>query len=193
MKNFGWMIVPLLLALVPALAGASSDPNQIGFYFEPGAESNCLETSPYVTVPLYLVLTEPDFDALYGYEYSFSADGSYLIQAVQSAGTGPIDVGGSTENHMVGLATPLRVSGPTVLSTISVFVMDQNMIRFDLSGAVPSSYPDNPTMPALLIEDDEIITTALAVPHPLPAARINGMCNPEEEEGSWDRVKSLYH
>lgn len=192
MKNRECVLPALLFILLPCAASASTDSNQLGFYFEPGAESNCVEAAPYATVPVYLVLTEPDFDSLYGFEFGFSVEGSYLIQSVTMSGSGPIDVGGSEENHIVGLASPLTINGATVLSTLQVFVMDQNLVRFDLHNADPTSVPDYPNCPAFLLEDDEIIAASLAVPANLPSARINGMCNPETQDGSWDEVKSLY-
>lgn len=192
MKTRERMLLALLIVLLPAFGLASDESNQLGFYFEPGAESNCVEAAPYVTVPVYLVLTEPDIDRLYGFEYGVSVEGSYLIQSVAMAGSGPIDVGGSQDNHIVGLGAPLNINGATVLSTLQVFVMDQNLIRFDLHNSDPTSVPDAPNCPALLLEDDEIVAAALAVPPNLPSARINGMCNPETEDGSWDKVKSLY-
>jgi len=192
MKKFALTPLLLIAVLLTASVAAAADNNTVGFYFDTAAESNCLETGAFVTVPMHLIVTNADFDAIYGYEFGYTGSGSYLIQATSLMGTGAIDVGGSQGNHIVGLASPLTVRSETVLATLSVFVMDENLIRFDLSGSVPRSLPDEPDQPAALLVDSEIITLPLATNENLPSARINGKCNPDIDEGSWDGVKSLY-
>ena len=175
-----------------ATAALYSDEDILGFYFDAEAESNCLEAAPYVTVPLHLILTEPAVNAIYGYEFGYSVTGSYLVSSTILMGGGPIDVGGSQGNHIVGLAVPLTPSGATLLATLSVFVMNDKQIQFDLHGADPASIPENPELPVLLLAGGTMMNPALSTPEGFPNARINGLCNPESDEGTWDGVKSLY-
>ena len=193
MKISLFSLVTILFVAGSAPAVINTDNDILGFYFDTAAETNCLETAPYVTVPMHLVLTNPAMDSIYGYEFGYSASGSYLISGTSLMGGSPLDVGGSQGNHIVGLGVPLTPSGATVLATMSVFVMDSKQIRFDLHGSSPASLPDNSELPALLLSDGTIQSTALSTPYGLPNARINGICNPIVEEASWDGVKSLYH
>ena len=189
--SFFFLLTIMFLASSVPIA-FSSDEDVLGFYFDAGAESNCLETTAYVTVPLHLVLTEPAMDAIFGYEFGYSVTGSYLISGTTLMGGSPIDVGGYQGNHIVGLGVPLAPDGATVLATLSVFVMDDKQIQFDLHGADPPSIPDHPELPVLLLADSTHQNPVLSVPAGIPSARINGLCNPETDNGSWDRVKSLY-
>ncbi len=192
MRKFALTSLLLIVTLGTAMPASSSDNNTVGFYFDTAAESNCLETGPYVTVPMYLILTNPDIDAIYGYEFGYAASGSYMIQATALMGAGPIDVAGGEGNHIVGLSDPLSVRSETVLATLSVFVLDENQISFNLHGSVPASVLEEPDLPAVLLADDEIISLPLSTNANLPNSRINGKCNPDIEEGTWDEVKSLY-
>lgn len=182
----------IIFLAVNAVAVTTSDEDVLGFYFDTAAGTNCLETSPYVTVPLHLVLSNPAMDAIYGYEFGYTGSGSYMVSDTTLMGSGPIDVGGSAGNHIVGLGSPLSPSGATILATLSVFVMDDNQIQFLLHGADPASIPENPELPVLLLSDGTLINPLLSTPEGIPSARINGQCNPETVEESWDAVKSLY-
>ncbi len=181
----------IFLASTPATA-LYSDSEALGFYFDTGGGINCLETAPYVTVPVYLVLTNPTMDSIYGYEFGYSISGSYMVSGTSLKGTNPIDVGGSPGNHIVGLSSPLTPSGATVLAMLSVFILDDKQIQFELFGADPSSTPDYPELPVLAIDYETLRNPELSSAEGIPNARINGICNPETVEGSWDGVKSLY-
>ncbi len=185
------LISILLITAAPCLASYSDD-DVLGFYFDEGAESNCLETAPYVTVPMHLVLTNPAMGTIGGYEFGYSVTGNYMVSGISFKGTSPMDLGGHQGNHIVGLASPITPSGATVLATLSVFVMDNKQIKFDLHGAAPASIPDHPELPVLLVDDDILKNPVLSSPLGHPNARINGQCNAEAEDGSWDSVKSLY-
>ena len=187
---FSLLTILFLAGIVPVALCSQTDV--IGFYFDPGAESNCIESAPYATVPVHLVLTNPAMDHLFGYEFGYTVAGSYLISGTTLMGGSPIDVGGYPGNHIVGLGVPLAPDGATVLATLSVFVMDDQQIQFALHGADPPSIPEYPELPVLLLADYIQQNPVLSVPAGIPSARINGQCNGETDEDSWDGVKSLY-
>ena len=182
----------ILFLIGAGAASADTEDNTLGFYFDVAAEANCLETPAYVTVPLHLVLTSPTMSGIQGYEFGYTGTGSFLVTATELMGSGPIDVGGSAGNHIVGLATPLTPGATTVLVTLSVFVMDDRQISFELHGADPASIPEYPLLPVLLDDGGELFNVALSTGPGQPSARINGKCDPDIDENSWDGVKSLY-
>ncbi|MBU8869917.1 MAG: hypothetical protein KOO60_03470 [Gemmatimonadales bacterium] len=186
-----FLLTVLVMVAIPAVA-LHSDEDVIGFYFDAQAESNCLETAPYVTVPLHLVLTNPAMEAICGYEFGYSVSGNYMVSGTTLMGFSPIDVGGGQGNHIVGLAAPLTPHGATVLVTLSVFVMDDKQIQFDLHGANPASITDHPELPVLALGNGTMQNPVLSSPEGVSSAKINGSCNPETDISSWDGVKSLY-
>jgi hypothetical protein len=190
MKNRIFALLSVLLLPANIASAAASDEDMLGFYFDASAETNCLESSAFVTIPLHLVLTNPAMDALYGYEFGYTATGSYMISGTTLSGA--IDMGGSQGNHIVGLSSPLSSNGTTVLATLLVLLLDNKQIRIDLHGATPASLPDNPELPVLLLANDTMINPSLSTSAGSANARINGICNPETVEGSWDGVKVLY-
>lgn len=192
MKRWNLALLAVFLLPIAASTATTSDQDILGFYFDAAAESNCVESSAFVTIPLHLVLTNSSTSSLYGYEFGFTATGNYMISGIALNGSSPLDVGGSEDNHIVGLDSPLSASGATILATLSVLVMDANLIRFDLHGADPASIPENPELPVLLLANDTLVNATLSTPPGFPNARINGICDAETVEGSWDGVKSLY-
>lgn len=174
------------------LAADFTDENVLGFFFDSAAAFNCVEAAPYQAVPVHLLLVNASDSAVYGYEFGYTVSGSYLIQSVDLKGQGAIDVGGYEGNHIVGLASPLTTGTATLLATVSIFIMDDQQVSIELHNSDPASLADASDVPALLYVDDEIVSVVLSTPAGFPNARINGICNPETLEESWDGVKSMY-
>lgn len=196
MKKLVVLALASLFVANVAFAVVDPDTNSMGFYFDANADVYEYATAPYVVVPTHVVLTMPDFAAVYGYEFGYSIVGNHMVSATTLMGPGPIDVGGGPGNHIVGLAGPLATGEATVLTTLSIFVLDANPIHFTLTGATPNSVVGSNT-PAVLLEGDVILATGVsswdeASSAPTVCAMINDTGVVATEEASWDQVKSLY-
>ena len=152
MKKIFLMVPVLAMFASPAWAIADPCPNDMSIYFDTNADVYEFATSPYVIVPSYVILTNPDFDALSGYEFGYDIVGNYIVSNVDLVGAHGIDPTLVDGNVIAGLATPLPTAAATLLCTLSVFVMDWNPISFTLHGAMPNSV-EGSYLPAVLLPD----------------------------------------
>lgn len=195
MKKLVVMLLASLFVANVALAVVDPDENMMGIYFDMDADSYCMPVGPYAPFDAYVMLTNPNFPAVYGYEFGFEVVGNMLFSGVGLAGTGPIDVGGGVGNHIVGLGAPLAAAPATLLATLTLIPLDTMPITFDLFGATPASIGDG-SLPVILLENSGIATMGLSTGIGNVNAILNydGPCEDivAADEASWDAVKSLY-
>ncbi len=193
MKKLVILVLACLLLANVAFAVVDPDTNSMGFYFDANADIFELASGPYITVQVNVILTNPDFGVLNGYEFGYNIVGNYMLSGTTLMGVGPIDVGGSLGNHIVGLGAPMPTTPATILCILQVLLLDTNPVAFTLFGAVPSSIPGS-NLPAVLLAGDVItsIGTSSFVGDPLVNAYINGTGVVAVEEVSWGQVKSVY-
>ena len=171
MRNF--FIIFIILFPIQASAIVDQTPNLMGFYFDLNADTPCLEgAAPYSTHNMYLVLTNLQTDAIYGFEAGYTTVGEGLVLSVDFANPAPTDVG-SAGNHIVGFGSP-TLAGPdgvTLLATMSVLYMETSMgpLNFLLHGTVPSSI--DPQYPVVFLEGGESIDVCCS-----SIAQINAGC-----------------
>ena len=187
-------ILMMSLFATSAFAVVDDAVNSMGIYFDLNADVYEANGPMYVAFNAYVIVTNPDFGALFGYEFGYEVIGNCSVMGTTLAGTGPIDVGDNC--HIVGLAAPLATSPATVVTTLSVFPMSADPISFELKGALPNSIVGS-NVPALLLEGDVIIPAGLSAGlteegDTQICAYINGWGVVATDEASWDEVKSLY-
>ncbi len=188
--------VVLLLSLFvasSALAIVDNDPNMLGIYFDLNADITCLEdVTPYAQVPAYVILTNPTFEFLGGYEFGFQVEGNAIILSAIMEGQA-LDVG-SAGNHIVGLGEPLLTSEITLLSTLTVLYSDTALapVLFFLGGTDPSSL--DPMLPTILYGEGELMSLGTSSVPGSPCAVINGVCEDvvATDNTTLDSLKSLY-
>jgi hypothetical protein len=189
-----------LLVLVLAMAFAGSafavvdpDPNMVGIYFDMSADTYCTNAAPYGTVPAYLMLTNPDFDALYGFEVGYTFEGNGMVLSTVFANAQALDVGGPG-NHIVGFGAPSDTQPATLLATLSFLYMatDMSPVVFNLMGTDPSSNTEG--LPTMLLAGGQLKTTGFSTIDGMYCAVINGVCEDivDTDDMSFDGVKSLY-
>ena len=101
----GCLVLSLFPLATPARALDCPGEDLIGFVFDNGDIN--LTAPAFTSVPAHVVILNPTFDAVYGYEFGFHIEGNHMVVSVELNGVGPIDVGGGTGNHIVGLASPM--------------------------------------------------------------------------------------
>lgn len=195
MKKLVVMLLASLFVANVALAVVDPDDNMMGIYFDMNADTYCMAVGPYAPFDAYVMLTNPTFPAVFGYEFGFTYEGNLLFSGVALNGTGPIDVGGAVGNHIVGLGAPLAATPATLLATLTLIPLATTPIYFDLFGATPASIGDG-SLPVILLENSGIATMGLSTGIGNFNAVLNydGPCEDivASDEASWDAVKSLY-
>ncbi len=188
-KSLLFLVSVLLLAGV-ASAVIDDDDNVIGLYFDPDADSDCLDSvPPNSQIPCYIVLTRPTFSDLYGFELGFDY-GSELIHLGTSFSNSQALNLGSPGNLVVGFGSPSYTSSATLLATLDMMYIDisNTPATLTLRGSEPSSL--DPAFPSVLLAGGEIISTGLHDPtYPF---QMNGFCSYEDRPAAWSEVKSLY-
>lgn len=189
------LVVLLMVSLIAssAFAVVDPDPDMVGMYFDPMADTYCFTAAPYATVIAYMILTNPTMDAIGGFELGYHFTGAAMVLSTTFTNPQALNVGGP-DNMIVGFGSPQVCSEATVLATLSVLYMDTTMgpVYFYLTGTEPSSI--DPTLPTLLMTDDSLVTAGLSTLPGTAGATINGICGDivDTEDASWDGVKSLY-
>jgi hypothetical protein len=196
MKKFLGSFLITFLAANVAFAIVDPDTNSMGIYFDGNADIYELETHPLIEVMVYIILTNPDFGTLLGYEFGYQIVGNYVLVTYGLWGTGIIDVGGGPGNHIVGLSAPFAMSPATVLCALMIAVQDTNPIAFTLTGSIPNAIPGS-QLPAVLLAGDIILPIGLSSGldsggNPRVCAYINGTGVVATEQESWGNVKALY-
>ena len=186
-----WMA---LLMASSTFAMVDTDPDMMGMYFDEDADLPCLDgATPYSTHTLFLIITNPSFELLFGWEAGYD-----LLGSAQVLSTGlppeqlPLDVGGNPGNHIVGFGEPM-IMGP--VNTVAVMMVlytdtESSPVDFMLHGADPGSLPGD--LPVVLLADGVLMTLGLSAEDGL-VAQINGGCQVVATENlSFDGIKSLY-
>ncbi len=197
---FALCALATLAIMVPVPGFAQTEYNGVmGIYFDTDALVYETTSAAFVMVPTHIMLTEYTLAAVHGYEFGYEIAGNHMVSGTTLMGEGPIDVGGEPGNHIVGLNAPMAAVGPTILTTLTIFVMDELPIAFTLKGAEPNSGAPGATNPNVVAPPGDIlVATYLSASDPgdpsVPAicAYINGTGVIAADEASWDSVKSLY-
>lgn len=187
----------LVLVLAMAIAGSAfavvdPDANSVGFYSDLTADTVKMTVDPFSTNNVYVILTMPDFDELFGFEFGYDIDGSVIVLSALFDNPQALDVGGPG-NHIVGFGSPTTTTEATLLATMSVLYTDgaSGPATLTLTGTEPSSIM--PELPTLLLANGVLITGGDST----DIGNINFGFNYDldivaTEPMSFDSVKSLY-
>ncbi len=195
MKTLFVIVVAVFMA---SCASAVIDPgeNSVGLYFDENADIFCQDgIGPFETIYMYLILANPTFDSLYGWECGMEMVGNAIFLGFQFhpgyMGWPP----NSFDNMIIGYGTPYPTTMATPLVRLSFLYTDTNLepVAFFVHGTTPSSIdPEYPTLLTILDNEPVLIMANLSVEEG-PAAQINGVCMVVATENlSFDSVKSLY-
>ncbi len=174
-----------------ASAVIDSGENSVGLYFDESADVYCVGgIAPNDHVMMYLILANPSFDFLYGWECGIDLAGDAMVLGRQFYTM--VCFPGPPNNMIIGYGTPYPTTIATPLVALEIMYMDSDLgpVDFYVHGTTPSSI--NPDYPAMLTNDGEFIMAGISIIEG-PAAQINGDCTVVATENiSFDSVKSLY-
>ncbi len=185
------IILPVLLVATSSLAIVFPESDRMGLYFDPFADVFCVEgATPYSQHLLYLMLTNPTFDALYGFEAGITIVGDALVLETTFFNPEALNVGDNT-NMIVGFGSPTVTSSITPLATMTLLYTSVIFapVSIDLLGSEPSSL--DPLYPVVLLADSELrsLETSLGAS---PEGAINVFCWAPVEASTLDHIKALY-
>lgn len=191
MKSF---FLSLIMVLIGTSASAIINPgdNVIGPYFNDTADLDCLEgVGMNSQFPIYIILTNPTFGEIYGFELGLDYGSDLILVDNSFTNSEALNVGSGNE-FIVGFGSPTYTQEATLLMTISMLFLGtvDSPSLFSIRGSSPSSL--DPAYPSVLLADDELQSTSLHSEYRPYNFLINGQCSFDDEETSWDGVKSLY-
>ncbi len=188
------LIVLLMVMVMATSAFAIIDPDDdmMGLYFDMEADNpEVMGALPYSTNVMYLVITNPSFDALYGFEAGYTMEGPGQVLSTVFANPQALNVG-TADNMIVGFGSPTVTAPVTLLATISVLYMSSTneAVAFTLHGTNPSSV--DPMYPVVLLANGIESGYGLSAADG-PAAGINLVESVvATDEVTFDGIKSLY-
>lgn len=186
------MLALILIAAPTAFGVLNPEDDVIGPYFDLEADVDCMEGIELnAQFPIYIILTRPTFGELYGFELGLEY-GNNLIRLTETFANDQALNVGSGDNFIVGFGSPTSTDEATLLVTISMLHMGtvNSPSYFIVRGSEPSSL--DPAFPTVLLADAELRSTALHSEFRPLTNLINGRCGFEDEERTWDNVKTLY-
>lgn len=187
------MLALILLAAAPAATAiVNPEDNVVGPYFDQSADLDCLEgVEPNAQLPIYIILTHPTFDQLYGFELGLDYDSNLILLGQDIPHSGVINVGNG-DSIIAGFGSPTRTSEATLLVTLTMLHVGtaDSPSYFNVQGSSPSSL--DPAYPTVLLAGGELLSTGLHSTYRPYTYLINGRCGFEDEELTWDTVKTLY-
>jgi len=186
------ILLVVMLSATTASAIIDPDPDIMGFFFDLEADNPCVEgIAPYAQIPMYLVITNPTFDALYGFEFGYDIDGQGMVLNMVYANPSVIDVG-SPGNHIAGFGSPSPTTPVTLLATLAILYMDTTMapLNFFMHGTTPSSI--DPQYPVVLLADGVLQSVGIFDYYGDITSTINSICYSATDEISLEGIKSLY-
>ncbi len=190
MLKFYFTILLVLLVAGSALAVIDENENVVGLYFDTDADSDCLPSvSAPSQIPCYIILTNPNFSDLHGFELGFDYGDELMHLGTTLAVNESINVG-DNDNLIVGFGQPTSTQSATLLATLNMMYMDMDNspTTMSLRGSNPSSL--DPELPTALLADGELIS--LALHNPEFPYQMNGFCEYVNEPAAWAEVKTMF-
>jgi len=159
MKKFLMLATSLFLVFGVSVAQAQ-DSDNMGLYFDLYGQDSCIDSdnlAPYTMLDLHLLLMNPTYPELLGFEMGMTIDGPAMLLAANIANPQFIDVG-SIGNHVIGFAEPMVLEPVNHLATFEIMYTssDSEAVCFILHGSEPSSV--NPLYPTANIRGLKIPT-----------------------------------
>lgn len=195
MKNYLIAFTAFLILMVAGAAFAQ-ESNIMGLYFDPLGDVDCLDTNeliPFESFDMHLILKNPSFDGLFGFEAGFTGTGDYqVLSVVVHSAFDPYI--GLFDNIIIGFGTPVVMEEINLLATYQAMYtgIPGGEVCFILHGSDPAQL--DPLFPTLLTGEQELI--AAAVNHgsdgTCTAILADGPCIVATTIHTWDSLKTLY-
>lgn len=174
-----------ILAFLAGTRAVADTADRLGIYFDEDAHMTCTSPAPFNEVTMYVILTDPSFAELHGWEAAIRMhDGGASILVGASVRLGGVNAGTWPE-FVVSYPSPVPTSGLMVLAEVTVLpaaLMECQVLTGVAAPSLPGTLP--------VVRPTAVTMLAITNQHYWPngvAASIGG-CGPIPE---WDDPCSL--
>ncbi|MBK6734137.1 MAG: hypothetical protein IPG61_08605 [bacterium] len=196
----GWLLL-WLVAVAAGQAYRACASDEIALWFDAEGEVPCQLGAPFVPVTLYVVLLDPTFSQLYGWEAAVHSAGDDIFVIGSTVLSGGTDSDAGVDLR-VAYAEPLAVGAKTVLATVMILPTAPEACLI-LTGASTPTLPvpgpivwasaDTPaeiaTANVLSNGVDAILGSCVTIPEIPYVSCTNAVA---VEQPSWGSFKSMY-
>lgn len=202
MKTVLALLLVSLMATA-AFAVVDEDPDMMGIYFEPTADTNCLTVGASTPFFMYVCVTNPTAGAIDAYEFGYQVEVPAGMEAmifrlstnIANLVANGVDVGVSGPlggDVIVGLATPLPGGEVVVVHSFNYMLLAPMTAPVYLTASSSPSLPGG--LPVIQEAGGDLMTLGLSTGGPeIPVAVLNGTeCPVAVEQDTWGGLKSLY-
>jgi hypothetical protein len=175
------------------------DPDQLGIYFDVGADQTCFSVGPSVPFSVYVVLTNPSQPEVVGFEFGYrvavppgTEDLVFRLQNASGCWNWEVDPWYESD-YVCGLASPIPLTGSNAVLVIWQFMLlvPGITMEFYLGPAVVESIVDG--LPAYASPDGIFPLGVSSGDVNLPVAMVNTDCSVVAvDHMSFGELKSLY-
>ena len=192
----------VFLAGTPGYSTLNPDPDEIGIYFDTGADAVCLTTAPNVPFFAYLIITKPSADEIWAIEFSMcteiiGGDENLLFRLSEIWSAGFVDHGvvfdWCLDGRVIGFYEPVPWVGDNViLVQLQYMLLADIGVEFFLGPYPVETIEDG--LPAYADENEVVVPLRISSGDPsLPVAAVNGQCNVVSvETKTFSGLKCLY-
>ncbi len=189
MKKLALVLALTLTAFAGSAFASDWFSDNVGIYVDEAGTNNCITAAPYTPIPAYLVCTQLTSSDINAWELALTYTN---VTSLSFAPRGSaIDAAINPGEHIVGLASPLTVSGGTVvIADMSLMVMNTNAAGIKLSNTFFHSLPGK--VPAYQGSATPIRELHQISAPGSPVITINNGCVVGSETSSFGSVKGLF-
>lgn len=176
----------------------AQEDNLLGLYFDPFGDMDCIEAAslaPFTSVDLYVILKNPTFEELWGFEFAMDIEGPALVTGWDYPNGFPGFNFGEGGEYIVGLSNHMPMEEINILVTFNIFYMStaSEEICFILGPTEPSSL--DPLYPTFAYSESDLVSASVnnGIDGACTALISETSCNvvPTDTQ-TWDSLKSLY-
>ncbi len=190
------MLVSLITLVFCAGLTQAQENDTMGLYFDLYGQNACLDADnlvPYTVLDLYLLLLNPSYPELLGFEVGMTVEGPAMLLSAYIANPQFIDIG-SPGNHVVGFAEPMVLEEINHLVTFEMMYTSTSAesVCFILHGSDPSSI--DPLYPTALYTGEVLLSLGIEYVYEDCSALIDPVfCDiTPTDSATWDSLKSMY-
>lgn len=197
MKKSVLLILGTLFLASSAFATLSTEPDNIGMYFDPMGDIVCRTAAFLNHVPAYVLYTNPTLANVRGFELGIDLVGAVntsvaKIYPVPTTDVGANNTGGISLNFIAGFGAPVLTSDVTLLCTLDIFFLDFTPVDFYCGPSAPSS--NTLGLPMVIRDDFSLLAVDTSNMPGEVSAQINApeCMVVENEDASFGAVKALF-
>ena len=190
------MFVSLVTLVFGAGLALAQENDTMGLFFDLYGQDACLDAdniAPYTMFDLYLLLLNPSYPELLGFEVGMTVEGPAMMISANIANPQFIDIG-SPGNHVVGFGSPMELEAINHLITFEMMYMGTaaDAVCFILHGSEPSSV--DPLYPTALYNGEVLVPLGIENIYENCSALIDPVfCDiTPTDSATWDSLKSMY-